>query len=156
MTVTVVVVLVAAASAVLVFVLSAVRARPDPIDPTDRERAVIRRLASHPRLLRFLRQRLDRRTAGGLVLTASLLVVFAVALLVGVLLDMIDGTFGLATLDDDVAQRGVHHADSGTVTAPRVITYLGGTVVVVGTLTAAGLIDYVRPAALRCWFSWRR
>ena len=50
----------------------------------------------------------------------------------------------MAALDDDVAQWGAHHADSATVDTLRVITYLGDTVVVVGALIAAGLIDYLR------------
>jgi len=144
MTVTLVVALVAAAAAVAVFVLSAVRALPDPIDPAGQERTVVRRLARHPRLRRFLLERLDRRTAGGLVLTVSLLVAFLVALLVGAVLDMVDGSFGFASLDDSVAHWGVGHADSAAVEILKVITYLGDTVVVVAALLVAGLIDFLR------------
>lgn len=144
MMVTVVVILVAAVAAVVVFIFATVRALPDPIDPTLQERALVRRLARHPRLQRFLRQRLDRRTAGGLVLTASLLVMLVVAVLVGAILDMIDGSFGLASLDDNVAYWGVDNADSATVEILRVITYLGDTVVVVAALFAAGSIDFLR------------
>jgi len=144
MMVTMVVVLTAAAAAVVVFVLSAVRDLPDPVDPTRQERAVLRWLDRHPRLRRFLRQRLDRRTAGGLVLTVSLLVTFTVALFVGAVLDMIAGSFGLATLDGNLARWGAAHADSTTVEILKVITYLGDTVVVVAALLAAGLIDFLR------------
>jgi len=144
MMVTMVVVLVAAAAAVIVFVLSTVRALPDPIDPARQERAVFRRLARHPRLRRFLRQRLDRRTAGGLVLTVSLLVTFVVALIVGAVLDMIGESVGLASLDDGIAHWGVGHADSATVEILRVITNLGDTVVVCAAMLAAGLIDFLR------------
>jgi undecaprenyl-diphosphatase len=142
--VTVAVILLAAAAAVVVFVLSAVRVLPDPVDPTEQQRAVARRLARHPRLRRFLRERLDRRTAGGLLLTVSLLVAFVAALLVGAVLDMVDGSFGLASLDDNVAQWGVGHADSVTVEILRVITYLGDTVVVVAALLGGGLVDFLR------------
>src|SRR6478735_6633175 len=144
MMVTMVVVLTAAAAAVVVFVLSAVRDLPDPVDPTRQERAVVRRLAQHPRLRRFLRQRLDRRTAGGLVLTVSLLVTFVVALIVGAVLDMIGESVGLASLDDGIAHWGVGHADSATVEILRVITNLGDTVVVCAAMLAAGLIDFLR------------
>jgi undecaprenyl-diphosphatase len=144
MTVTMVVVLVAAAAAVAVFVLSAVRALPDPIDPAGQEHTIVRWLARHPRLRRFLRQRLDRRTAGGLALTVSLLVTFVVALLIGAVLDMIDGSFGFASLDDKVAHWGVGHADSASVEILKVITYLGDTVVVVTVLFASGLINFLR------------
>ena len=78
------------------------------------------------------------------MLTVSLLVTFVVALLVGAVLDMIDGSFGLASLDDSVAHWGVGHADSATVEILKVITYLGDTVVVVAALFAAGLIDFLR------------
>ena len=144
MMITTVVVLVAAAAAVAVFVLSAVQALPDPIDPAGQEHTIVRWLARHPRLRRFLRQRLDRRTAGGLVLTVSLLVAFLVALLVGAVLDMVDGSFGFASLDDSVAHWGAGHADSVAVEILKVITYLGDTVVVVAALIVAGLIDFLR------------
>jgi membrane-associated phospholipid phosphatase len=135
---------VAVAAALLVFTLSAIRSLPDPIDPVDRKRAVARRLARHPRLRRFLRQRLDRRVAGGLMLTVSLLATFAVALVTGLLLDMVDNSSGLASLDDDVANWGAANADSTAVDMLRVLTSLGDTLVVVGALLVAGLIDFVR------------
>ena len=144
MTVTLVVLSVAVAAALVVFILSAVRTLPDPIDPADRERAVVRRLARHPRLSRFLRQRLDRRTAGGLMLTLALLATFVVALVTGLLLDMVDSSSGLASLDDDVANWGAANADSAAVDLLRVLTYLGDTPVVVAALLVAGLIDFVR------------
>jgi len=144
MTLTSVVALLAVTAAVAAFVFSAVRALPDPIDPAEEERAVIRVLAWHPRLRRFLRQRLDRRTAGGLVLTISLAVLFGAALLVGALLDMVDSSSGLASFDDAVARWGAAHADSAAVGALRVITYLGDTVVVLLALAATGALDYAR------------
>jgi membrane-associated phospholipid phosphatase len=142
--VTSVVVLVAMMAAALAFLFSAIRTLPDPIDPADEERAVVRWLNRHPRLRRFLRQRLDRRTAGGLVLTASLAVVFIVALLVGLLLDMVDNSSGLASFDDTVARWGAAHADSTAVDMLRMVTYLGDTVVVLLALTVTGVVDFVR------------
>jgi undecaprenyl-diphosphatase len=87
---------------------------------------------------------LDRQTAGGLVLTVSLVLTFAVAAVVGAILDMIGGSFGLASFDDNVAHWGVHNADSAAVEILKVITYLGDTVVVVAALVAAGMIDFLR------------
>jgi membrane-associated phospholipid phosphatase len=142
MTVTGAVLLVAVAAAVVAFVLSAVRGLPDPIDAA--EGTVVRRLARYPRLRRFLRERLDRGTAGGLALTVCLVVTFVVALLVGVVLDMVENSSGLATLDDNVAQWGVGNADSAAVEVLKIITWLGATVVVVPAMAAAGLIDYLR------------
>jgi membrane-associated phospholipid phosphatase len=143
-TVTLAVLSVAVAAALAAFVLSAVRSLPDPIDPVDAERAAVRRLARHPRLRRFLRQRLDRRTAGGLMLTVALLATFAVALVTGLLLDMVDGSSGLASVDDDVANWGAANADSVAVDMLRLVTYLGDTTVVVGVLLIGGVIDLWR------------
>jgi len=144
MTVTVGVVMVAAAAAVLVFLLSAMRGLPDPIDPVPEERVVVRWLDRHPRLRRFLRERLDRRTAGGVIVTTALVIMFIVAGLVGVILDMVDDSSGLASLDDGVSQWGTANADSVAVDILTVITYLGDTVVVVGALLAVGLVDFLR------------
>jgi undecaprenyl-diphosphatase len=143
-TVTSVVVLVAMMAAAVAFLFSAIRALPDPIDPAEEERAVVRSLNRHPRLRRFLRQRLDRRTAGGLVLTVSLAVMFAAALLVGMLLDMVDSSSGLASFDDTVARWGAAHADSTAVDVLRVVTYLGDTVVVLLALAATAAVDFAR------------
>ena len=144
MTVTLIVLLAAVAAAAVVFVFSVVRTLPGPLDPIDRERAFIRRLERHPRLRRFLRQRLDHTTAGGLVLTVALLAAFGVAVFVGAVLDMIDGSYGLASLDDDVTQWGVANADTAAVEILTAITYLGDTVVVLAAMFAAGLIDFLR------------
>ena len=144
MTVASVVVLVAVMAAVAAFLFSAVRALPDPIDPVDGERAVVRGLGRHPKLQRFLRQRFDRHTAGGLVLTVSLVVVFVAALVVGLLLDMVDSSSGLASFDNAVARWGAAHADSTAVDLLRVVTYLGDTVVVLLALAATGALDFVR------------
>lgn len=144
MTLAVVVLLVAASAAAVAFAASAVRALPDPVDPAAEERAAVRSLRRHPRLRRFLRQRLDRRSAGGLLVTVSLLVVFGVALVLGVLLDMVDGSSGLARWDDDLAGWGVGRAESLSVDVLSVVTHLGGTWVVTAGLVAAVTVDLVR------------
>ena len=144
MSITIVVVLSAVVAALVVFILSAVRTHPDPIDTAGEERFFISRIARHPRMLRFLRQRLDRRTAGGLVLTMCLLVTFAVALVVGVVLDMVDNTTGLAALDDGLARWGAEHADSTAVGALTAITHLGDTLVVVTALALAAVTHFAR------------
>lgn len=144
MTLAVVVLLVAASAAAVAFAASVVRALPDPVDPAAEERAAVRSLRRHPRLRRFLRQRLDRRSAGGLLVTASLLVVFGVALVLGVLLDMVDGSSGLARWDDDLAGWGVGRAESLSVDVLSVVTHLGGTWVVTAGLVAAVTVDLVR------------
>jgi membrane-associated phospholipid phosphatase len=144
MTLTLIVALVAVAAALAAFTSSAVRALPDPVDPVVEERAAIRAIHRHPRVRRFLRQRFDRRSAGGFLLTVSLLVVFGVALVVGVLLDMVDGSSGLARWDDDLARWGVGRADSLAVDVLTFVTHLGGTWEVTAALMAAVVVDVVR------------
>jgi len=144
MTITLVVLLVAVGAGVVAFGMSATQALPDPVDPAAEERATVRALERRPRLARFLRQRLDRRSAGGLLLTVSFIVVFAVVLVVGLLLDSIDESGWLGELDDDVATWGAEHATSAAVDVLKMITYLGGTWVVIAALAAAALADWLR------------
>lgn len=143
MTVTLIVVGVAIAVALVTFALSAVPALPDPIEPVAEERAVVRALSKRPRLARFLRQRLDRRTAGGFGLTMSAVIVFGVAVVVGVLLDMVEGSSGLAAWDEQVAEWGAANATPVGVDVLTVITHLGGTPVVIAAVVAAGMSDYL-------------
>jgi undecaprenyl-diphosphatase len=116
----------------------------DLIDPEAEERALIRSLWRHPRFRRFLRERFDRQSAGGFLLTVGFLLVFAVSLLLGALLDMIDSNEGLARLDKSVAEWGSHNASSGTVDVLQWVTHLGSTVVVLVALVAVGLYDFIR------------
>lgn len=144
MTLTAIVAVIAAGAALAAYVASAVRRLPDPIDPAAEERAAVRSLRRHPRIQRFLRQRFDRRSAGGFLLTVSVIVVFTVALVVGVLLDMVDGSSGLARWDDDLARWGVGRATSLSVDVLEVVTEFGGTWVVTAALVTAVLVDLQR------------
>ena len=116
----------------------------DPIDPKVEQRALVRSLWRHPRFRRFLRERFNRKTAGGFLLTVAFLLVFAVALVLGVLLDMIDSNQGLARLDKSVAKWGSNNASSNTVDVMKWITHLGSTMVVFVALVLVGIYDYVR------------
>lgn len=145
MSVALIVLLVAAVTGAAAFALSASRSiAVDPIDPTVEERAMARWLAGHPRLAQFVRERFDRRTRGGFLLTVSLLVVLAMAFVVGALLDMIDRDSGLARVDESVAAWGSEHASSAAVDVLEVITHFGGTNVVIAALLAAATGDYMR------------
>lgn len=130
MDVTTVVIAVAVAAGLLGFVVSASRAVVlDPTGPIER----------HPRVRRFLRERFDRDTRRGFLLTVAFGLVFGVAVVVGLLLDMVNAGSGLAELDDEVAEWGASHASSTAVDVLEVVTHLGGTpvVIVVLGLTAA-------------------
>jgi undecaprenyl-diphosphatase len=116
----------------------------DPIDPKVQERALVRSLWRHPRFRRFLRERFDRKSAGGFLLTVGFLLVFAVALVLGSLLDMIDSNQGLARLDKSVATWGSNNASSNTADVMKLITHLGSTMVVFVALVVVGIYDYLR------------
>ena len=78
------------------------------------------------------------------MLTAGFLIVLAVAVVLGLLLDMVDAGSGLAELDDSVAEWGAEHATSTAVDVLEVITHLGGTPVVIAALAAAAVVDYLQ------------
>ena len=145
MSIPLVVLLCGLTAAALAFGLSASRRfQIDPVDPSAETQAVRRSLWRHPRLERFLRERMDRHTAGGFLLTASFVVLLVVAIVVGVLLDMIDNHTGLAAADRSVAAWGSRNASTATAQAMRWITQLGSTVVVAASLTIAASADYRR------------
>ena len=117
------------AAALLAFAISASRRiQIDAVDPTEGAQAVRRSLWHHPRVERFLRERMDRKTAGGFLLTASFVVLFVVAILVGLLLDMIDNNTGLAAADRSVAAWGSRNGNSTTAEAMKWITQLGSSI----------------------------
>jgi membrane-associated phospholipid phosphatase len=101
-------------------------------------------MARHPRLRRFLRERFDRDSRRGFLVTAAFAIAFVVALVVGGLLDMVNEGSGLAELDDDVAEWGSTHASSSAVDVLRHVTDLGGTPVVAAALVATGIVAYRR------------
>lgn len=140
-----VVVLCGMSAALLAFGLSVSRrVQLDPVDTAAEERAVRRSILGHPRVARFLRQRMDRKTAGGFLLTASFLVLFVVALFVGALLSLIDNNNLLAHADRWVAEWGSHHSSSGEIVVLRWTTHLGSSVFVIFALTTVAAVDYFR------------
>lgn len=116
----------------------------DPIDPGSEQRALIRSFWRHPRFRRFMRQRFNRKSAGGFLLTVGFLLVFAVAFVLGALLDMIDSHQGLARLDKSVAEWGSHNSSSQTVDVLKWVTQLGSTMVVLTAFVVVGIYDYLR------------
>jgi membrane-associated phospholipid phosphatase len=140
-----VVFLCALAAAFLAFGVSASRKIPvDPVDPAVAERAVRRSILQHPRLERFLNERMDRKSAGGFLLTASFAVLFVVAFFVGIVLDMIDNNAGLAAADRSVASWGSRNGTTATAHAMKWITQLGSTPVIIAALIVTACIDYYR------------
>ncbi len=111
------------------------------VPPGRRLRTAVRR---RPRLHRFVSRRLDRTSAGGLLLTTSFLVVLAVSLVVGVLLDWIDDDEGLARVDASVATWGADHAPAALVDVARWVTHLGARPLVLAALALAALVEWRR------------
>lgn len=145
MNVSLVVLGVALVAALTAFTLSATRSIAlDPVDPAAEERAFVRYLWHHPRFRRFLRERFDRKSAGGFLLTIGFILAFAVSFVLGSLLDMIDSNEGLARADRSVSEWGSHHADWDAVEILRWITHLGSTSVVMIALALAFVYDYAR------------
>ncbi len=142
------VVVVVGVSVVLAGVAAAVTASPgihaDPVDPAVEQRGVESALRRRPGLRSVLRRRFDRWSAGVLALVAAAAVLLAVAVLVGLLLDMIDENAGLARLDASVANWGADHATSTSTRVLEAITHLGARPLVLAALLAAAFYDHHR------------
>ncbi|MEO8267754.1 MAG: phosphatase PAP2 family protein [Ilumatobacteraceae bacterium] len=133
------------AAALLAFGISVSRrVESDPVDPAKAEEAVRRSLWHHPKVDRFLHERMDRKTAGGFLLTASVVVLFVVAIFVGIVLDMIDNHSGIAAADRSVAEWGSKNGTTTTAQAMKWITQLGSTPVIVGVLLLTACFDFYR------------
>ncbi len=145
MTLSLIVVLCGVGAAMIAFAISASRRiHVDPVDPAVPEQAVRRSIFRHPRVERFLRARMNRQTAGGFLLTVSFLILFAVALFLGLLLDSINDHSWLATADKSVAKWGSEHGRAETINLLKWITQLGSTVVISTALALTAVIDYIR------------
>jgi membrane-associated phospholipid phosphatase len=133
------------AAAVGAFALSASRKiEIDPVDPEVAERAVERSIRHHPKVRRFLEQRMDRTSAGGYLLTAAFALVFASTLVLGVLLVLIDDNRTVRDVDRRVSEWGSEHAGSRAVDVVEVVTNLGTTWVVFLVLAIVAVTDFVR------------
>lgn len=137
---TLVILAVGVTAAVVTAVLSiSRRTNIDPIDPEPEKRKLIRAVSRYPGLAAFVKRRLDRTSAGGLLLTVGFIGVFLAALWVGAVFDMIDDGSGFARLDSLVADYGARNADSAAFDAYALFTRLGGTpFVALATIVVGG------------------
>ncbi len=132
-------------AALLAFGISASRhIQADPVNPAKAEQAIRRSLWHHPRVQRFLHERMDRKSAGGFLLTASIVVLFVVSIFVGVVLDMIDNHSGIAAADKSVAEWGSRNGSTATAHTMKWITQLGSTPVIIAALLLVACFDYFR------------
>jgi membrane-associated phospholipid phosphatase len=143
MSVTLIVLATAIAVALAVWAASNTGRDVDTIDPTAEERWLVAWLGRHPRWGDRVRA-VDRRAAGGVMLVASLAIVFATATIVGVLADMVDRDAGVARWDRAVAEWGSEQATTWSTEALGVVTELGGTVTVVVIAAVIAVADYRR------------
>jgi membrane-associated phospholipid phosphatase len=141
--VTLVVLLVALIVAGAVWALSRSPATPDPVDPEAEERWLVGWLRAHPRLGGAART-IDREAVGGLMLAVALAIVFATAMVVGIVFDMVDQGSGLARWDESVARWGSEHATAWSTDVLDFLTDFGGTRYLVLICGAVALYDYVR------------
>ncbi|MEO5899824.1 MAG: phosphatase PAP2 family protein [Ilumatobacteraceae bacterium] len=141
-----VVIVVGAIAAFAGYVASASKAHNviDPIDPSAEERALQRFIARRPKLRRFVGERLDRRSAGGFMITAGFVIVFAVAIGLGLLLSLINHSDFLSQADNSVSRWGYDHSTLQAVSALRWITNIGATPVVFAYLVIVAVIDFAR------------
>lgn len=105
------------------------------------QRSLERRVRRSSWLRRVVHERVDRWSAGTLLLVFALAVLFAVALVIGLLLDMIDRDRGLARADGWVARWGAEHATAGSTTVIEGITHLGARPAVLAALVLAAWWD---------------
>jgi undecaprenyl-diphosphatase len=91
-----------------------------------------------------VRSRVDRWSAGTVLLVSSLAVLLAVSVVIGLLLDMIDEQRGLSEADAWVARWGADHATDASTRVVEAVTQLGARPVVLLALALAAFADWYR------------
>lgn len=108
------------------------------IDPEIERRWLVRVLQRHPRLAAFIARRLDTKSAGGLMLTASVGVILALGVFAGWVFDSLDENRGFAQFDESVAEWGGANATDTSTFLLNLLTDVGGTgVITIVTIIAA-------------------
>jgi undecaprenyl-diphosphatase len=143
MPITIVVALVATTAAAVVWAVSRSRSAPDPVDPEAEERWLVQAVGRHRRVAGAVRT-MDRRVIGGALLVIAFAVVFATALVVGLLFDMVDRQDGLAAWDQSVAEWGSRNATATSTRVLDLVTDLGGTAFLAVALVVIAVADYLR------------
>ncbi len=113
------------------------------------EQALVSGILSVSSLRRFVARRLDRSTAGGLLLTLSLGGLFLAAVVVGAVFDMVDEGRGLATWDGAAAEWGATRATETSTRIINWITDLGGTTGVIVVTLAFSIFFALRERSWR-------
>ncbi len=116
----------------------------DPVDPAPEQRTVERALRRSARVRAAVRRHTDRWSAGTALVVTSLVVLLAVGVVIGVLLDMIDEQRGLASLDARVATWGAEHRTDTSTRVVEAITQLGARPGVLAALVLVAAGDQLR------------
>lgn len=138
---------IAVATAVATVVLTLVARRVEIADPADVRTAastVLTKAHRHRAFRRFLIARRDPSTATGWLLTIALLVIAALTLAVGLLLEMVQTNRGFARWDNSAARWGAAHTTGAAESVVNGITQVGSTPVVAIVLVAVAIIEYRR------------
>ena len=115
-----------------------------PTDPRVGPDAVQDAVRRWPRVRRLMRRQLDPARTTEVALVGALIVVVATSLAIGVLLVMIRTHSGLAKWDRGAAEWGARHATATSTSILKVLTQLGGTVVVVLVGVVVAIVETVR------------
>ncbi len=101
------------------------RRRADPLEPAIGEKAADV-VADDPDAAAAVAQA-PRPVVGGVALSTAMLVIFGLALVAGLMFDMVDEQFGFARWDEAVAEWGASNASDTSTRVLDWITTLGGT-----------------------------
>ena len=145
MSVTLAVLVAAVVAAIAIGALSRRSGAPDPVDPEAEERWLVRVVGRHPRL-RAIARSIDRHVIGGLLLVVALAIVFATALIVGLVFDMVDRQAGSPGGTAASPTWGADNAASWSTNLLDALTDLGGTPVVVVLVVAVAGVRLLAPS----------
>jgi len=116
----------------------------DPTDVRAGAEGIVHEAHRHPALRRFLLDRRDTSRATGWLLTVALATITLLALVVGLVLEMVQRREGFARWDNAAARWGAAHTTGAAESVVRVITQLGSTPVVVVLAVVVAVLEYRR------------
>lgn len=113
------------------------------VDPERQEDRAVAAAAGSSVVVGFVRS-LGRRAAGSALIAVGLVVVLALAVFAGSMLDMVNSSSGFARFDASVAQWGADHATARSTQILGLITHLGSSVVAILASSIVAVIDWRR------------
>jgi undecaprenyl-diphosphatase len=119
-------------------------AQADPTGPRVGPASVRHAVHRWPWVRRLLRRQLDPARTTDVALTGALIVVVAASMAVGMLLIMIRTHSGLAKWDRGAAEWGARHATATSTRILKIVTQLGGSVVVIVLGVVVAVVEIVR------------